>query len=49
MDCKAVAKGLSLHFFIMVHVSGIVTALALVSTVVAQCGSGTPDATVTVS
>ncbi|KAH3920557.1 hypothetical protein HBI56_071630 [Parastagonospora nodorum] len=31
----------------MVHISSLATALALVSAVVAQCGSGTPDATVT--
>jgi hypothetical protein len=32
----------------MVLFSGLAAALALVSSVAAQCGSGTPDATVTV-
>jgi hypothetical protein len=32
----------------MVKVSALATALALISSVTAQCGSGTPDATVTV-
>ena len=36
------------HSFNMVQILNIAAALALVSSVTAQCGSGTPDATVTV-